>query len=158
MKATIRVKRAQGPWPKVEKGVRRAALAALEHSSLALEKVEVGIRLTDNAEVQELNRQYRGKDKPTNILSFAMLKDDFEPFGPPEEPVLLGDLVIAHEVVLSEARDQEKNFEDHLAHLVVHGILHLAGYDHERSPEEAFRQETMEIAILAHMGINNPYE
>ncbi|MBF0109987.1 MAG: rRNA maturation RNase YbeY [Magnetococcales bacterium] len=122
-----------------------------------MEGVEVAIRLADDDEVRQLNRHHRGIDAPTNILSFAMM-DDPDPFLPlEEEPRLLGDLVLAFETVDREAQAQGKRFEDHLCHLVVHGILHLAGYDHERSEEEEKRQEAMEIAILAHLGIDDPY-
>ncbi|MBF0138654.1 MAG: rRNA maturation RNase YbeY [Magnetococcales bacterium] len=136
--------------------MRHAALIALDHLG-GFEDVEVGIRLTDDAEVRELNDQYRGRDRPTNILSFAMY-DDAPDSRPPGHPLLLGDLVVAYETVVREAQEQGKTFTDHLNHLVVHGILHLAGYDHERSAEDALSQENLEIAILSRLGIANPYE
>ncbi len=156
MKATVRVDRVQSQWPKVKKMVRHVALIALDHLG-GVEDVEVGIRLTDDAEVRELNDQYRGMDRPTNILSFAM-HDDAPDSRPPGQSLLLGDLVVAYETVVREAREQGKTFTDHLNHLVVHGILHLAGYDHERSAGDALRQENLEIAILSRLGIANPYE
>ncbi|MBF0172731.1 MAG: rRNA maturation RNase YbeY [Magnetococcales bacterium] len=156
MKATVRVSRERSRWPKVEKKVRQAALAVLERVG-GMDGAEVAVRLTHDEEVQSLNLHYRGIDRPTNILSFAMM-DDPDDIEFPEAPLLLGDLVLAFETVVREAEMQGKTFEDHLTHLVVHGMLHLLGYDHERSPEDALRQETMEIAILAHMGIDNPYE
>jgi len=156
VKATVRVSRERSRWPKVEKKVRQAALAVLERVG-GMDGAEVAVRLTHDEEVQSLNLHYRGIDRPTNILSFAMM-DDPDDIEFPEAPLLLGDLVLAFETVVREAEMQGKTFEDHLTHLVVHGMLHLLGYDHERSPEDALRQETMEIAILAHMGIDNPYE
>jgi len=161
VKGTIRVERDKSRWPKVKKQVTKVARAALAYGAGGAgggreDAGEVGIRLTDDAEVRELNHRYRGQDKPTNVLSFAMM-DDGEDWPHPGQPRLLGDLVIAYETVVREAEEQGKSFEDHLAHLVVHGILHLTGYDHERSPEEALRQETAEMAILSPLGIANPY-
>ncbi|MBF0130973.1 MAG: rRNA maturation RNase YbeY [Magnetococcales bacterium] len=161
MKGTIRVERDKSRWPKVKKQVTKVARVALAYGDMCVaggceDTCEVGIRLTDDAEVRELNHRYRGQDKPTNVLSFAMM-DDGEEWPHPGQPRLLGDLVIAYETVVREAEEQGKRFEDHLAHLVAHGILHLTGYDHEQSPEAALRQETAEIAILSRLGIANPY-
>lgn len=112
---------------------------------------EVVIRLVDEAESAALNRRYRHKAGPTNILSFP-----FE--APPEVPVdLLGDLVICAPVVENEAAAQGKGLDAHWAHMVVHGILHLLGYDHAEAGE-AERMEAEEIEILERLGINNPYE
>ena len=111
---------------------------------------ELTIRIVDNEESQLLNHQYRGKDKPTNVLSF--------PFEVPEgvELNLLGDLVICLQVVASEAIEQHKSLEAHWAHMVIHGCLHLLGYDHI-SDEEAEEMESLEIDILSKLGFNNPY-
>lgn len=111
---------------------------------------ELTIRIVDNCESQSLNHQYRGKDKPTNVLSF--------PFEVPEgiELDLLGDLVICAPVVKAEASEQEKPIIAHWAHMVVHGCLHLLGFDHI-TEEEALEMETLEIDILAKLGFNNPY-
>lgn len=112
---------------------------------------EVSIRLVDEAESAELNRTYRGKDKPTNVLSFP-----FEaPEGVPND--LLGDLVICVPVVEREAREQGKTSAAHWAHLVVHGLLHLQGYDHIED-DEAEVMEAKEIAILQGLGFPNPYQ
>lgn len=111
---------------------------------------EVTIRITDNAESQELNHQYRGKNKPTNVLSFP-----FE--APPQLSLpLLGDLVICAPVVQEEAHAQNKPLEAHWAHMVIHGCLHLLGFDHE-TEADADEMETLEIAIMQQLGYNNPY-
>ncbi|MBO9488940.1 rRNA maturation RNase YbeY [Endozoicomonas sp. G2_1] len=121
-----------------------AALASYQRN------FELTIRIVDNSESQSLNHQYRGKDKPTNVLSF--------PFEVPEgiELDLLGDLVICAPVVKAEASEQKKPIIAHWAHMVVHGCLHLLGFDHI-TEEEALEMETLEIDILAKLGFNNPY-
>lgn len=114
-------------------------------------EAEVTIRVVDEAESQQLNLDYRGKDKPTNVLSF--------PFQQPPglELPLLGDLVICAQVVLAEAAEQGKSAQAHWAHMVVHGCLHLLGFDHIKE-DEAEEMEAEEIQILAELGFSNPYE
>jgi probable rRNA maturation factor len=107
---------------------------------------EVAILLTDDAEMQALNLKWRGKDAPTNVLSF--------PSG--EEQGHLGDVVLAYETVEGEAEQQNIAIADHAAHLVVHGMLHLLGYDHEQE-DDAVKMETLETEILATLGIADPY-
>ena len=115
------------------------------------EEAEVTVRLVDEAESQELNHTYRGKDKPTNVLSF--------PFECPPgiELPLLGDLVICRQVVESEATEQGKPLMAHWAHMVVHGSLHLLGYDHIEDGE-AEEMEALEIEFMAVLGFANPYQ
>lgn len=115
-----------------------------------LDEPELTIRITDEAESQELNREYRGKDYPTNVLSFP-----FE--APPEIPIpLLGDLVICAPVVFREAEEQAKTAESHWAHMVIHGCLHLLGYDHIND-DEAEEMEGIERQIMASLGYKDPY-
>ena len=117
---------------------------------------EIGIACVDTAESQQLNLQYREKDKPTNVLSF--------PSDIPEEMLALldaeplGDLVICIPVVLQEAAEQHKKPLDHFTHLLVHGVLHLLGYDHETCEADAEEMEALEIAILKKLTIENPYQ
>ncbi|MET1028862.1 MAG: rRNA maturation RNase YbeY [Dongiaceae bacterium] len=114
---------------------------------------EICFVLSDNRRMRRLNSQYRGKDKATNVLSFAALDAGLPPRGTPWH---LGDVVLALGVVRQEARQQRKRMADHVSHLVVHGVLHLLGYDHE-DDAEAERMEGLEIAALKRLGIDNPY-
>ncbi len=115
-----------------------------------LEQAELSIRIVDNEESQQLNSQYRGKDKPTNVLSF--------PFEMPEGITLdlLGDLVICAEVVAREAQEQKKPLMHHWSHMVIHGVLHLLGFNHINN-EEAEEMEQLEREILASLDIPDPY-
>jgi len=114
---------------------------------------EIAVRVVGEAESRELNRTWRGKDKPTNVLSFPA------PVVPAERAARrpLGDLVICARVVRHEASRDGKPLEAHWAHMVVHGTLHLAGYDHEQGRSERLRMERREIAVLKSFGIGNPY-
>lgn len=127
---------------------QRWVLAVLEGR---LDAAEVVIRVVDEQESQQLNRDYRGKDKATNVLSF--------PFEVPSqvESAHIGDLVICAPVVIREAAEQQKPAVDHWAHMVVHGMLHLLGFDHQ-DEAEANEMESMERGILGLMGIPDPYE
>ena len=112
---------------------------------------EVTVRIVDIEESQALNRDYRGQDKPTNVLSF--------PFAAPPgiELPLLGDLVVCRQVVEQEASAQRKPLMDHWAHMIIHGCLHLLGFDHIKD-DEAQIMEAKEVVLLAQLGINNPYQ
>ncbi|MBC8339838.1 MAG: rRNA maturation RNase YbeY [Rhodospirillales bacterium] len=121
---------------------------------------EASIVLADDAFVQNLNREYRDRDTPTNVLSFPASGPESGPETgkemPPGMPVLLGDIVVAFETTAAEASQQGKGLSDHLCHLVVHGMLHLLGYDHQTSTE-ADTMEALEIEILEGLRIPNPY-
>ncbi len=121
--------------------------------------VEVSILLTNNDEIQALNLEYRDKDKPTNVLSFSSLSEEELRFLPKTSPypIMLGDLVLAFETLLEEVRVEKKPFLDHFNHLVVHGMLHLLGYDHE-SDDDAECMKEKEIMILQSLNVNNPYQ
>ena len=128
--------------------VRRAIEAACDGGDR-----EVSVRIVDSAEIRTLNREYRGKDSSTNVLSF--------PAGdvaglPKEQPEPLGDIVVCASVVRDESAAQGKSALDHWAHMLVHGALHLLGYDHQ-SDNEAEAMEALEAAILAAQGIDDPY-
>lgn len=119
---------------------------------------EISVLLTNNPHSQELNHAYRGKDKPTNVLSFPSLsKEELEKITRVQSPLILGDIVLVQEIVLNESEQQKKSFLHHITHLVVHGTLHLLGYDHEEE-EEAIEMEKLEINILENLGISNPYQ
>ena len=117
---------------------------------------EVALLLTDDDEMHTLNRDWRGKDKPTNVLSFPGLEGGHAALLPPEAPRPLGDIVLAYETCIREADEQGKPFAHHVQHLVVHGVLHLLGFDHERE-DEAAAMESLEIRVLAGLGLPDPY-
>jgi probable rRNA maturation factor len=127
--------------PGVERLVRKAARAALGTRIRSLT-----VALSDDRRVRALNRRDRKQDKPTNVLSY-----------PSGEKTFLGDVVLARQTVWREAREQKKTPADHLAHLVVHGTLHLLGHDHETSDADAERMEALERRILTKLGIADPY-
>jgi probable rRNA maturation factor len=147
--------------PAVEALCQRVVDAALRTGNDApaegpAETVEISLVLADDAMVQGLNRQYRGQDKPTNVLSFAALDGDAGTPQPDGSPVLLGDVVLAFETTAREAAADGKTLADHLSHLLVHGVLHLLGYDHD-DEGEAEEMERRERLILAGLGIADPY-
>ena len=140
--------------PEIVETACRAALGAGESvwGGTAPETVEVSIVLADDDTVHALNRQYRGIDKPTNVLSFPTEK--WEEGG--GQPVLIGDVVLGFETVKREAKLANKPLGHHVSHLIVHGILHLLGYDHE-TDSDAAEMEPLETAILARLNIPDPY-
>jgi probable rRNA maturation factor len=183
MSAALAAPRGDGTWgridvviesalwdgePAAESVVRRAIVAAAGAARPG-RGGEVSVVLTDDAAIRALNRTWRKIDKPTNVLSFPA-----EPAAGPGQPVspqgggessrqratmgapLLGDIVIAYETVAREASEEGKRFSDHLAHLSVHGFLHLLGYDHD-SDAAADAMEQLEVRVLAHLGVPDPY-
>ena len=156
----------EDPWPEGEWDdlATRAAVAAIERTPqgewIGLPTaIEIAVRLTSDAEVHTLNRQYRGKDKPTNVLSFPMVQPDLLDTvtqGSDDGEVILGDIVLAHGVCVAEAEEKRISVEHHATHLIVHGVLHLLGHDHgDDATAEAM--EEIERAALASLGIADPY-
>lgn len=156
----------EDPWPDGDWGVlatraARAAVEATPHGELATGPalIELSVRLADDDEVRSLNKQYRGKDKATNVLSFPMIQPDLLDTvtqNSDDGEVLLGDIVLAHGVCTAEAVEKGVSLADHATHLIVHGTLHLLGYDHH-GEGEAEAMESAEIAVLAGLGIADPY-
>ena len=150
----------EGGWAEL---ARRAATSAIAESAFPQlgsgpRPVELGIRLTGDEEVRALNAEWRGKDKPTNVLSFPMAEadelDDDADDGP---ELMLGDIVLARGVCAAEAADKAISIEAHASHLLVHGTLHLLGYDHH-DDDAAADMEAREVRALARLGIADPYE
>ena len=138
------------------RAVREALSAEPPVGPVATGNVELSVVLTDDRAVRRLNRDWRGQDKPTNVLSFPAQNGMPARHLPRGVPVLLGDVVVACGVAATEAAAQGKTLRAHLAHLVVHGVLHLLGHDHE-ADADAERMEALEAKILRRMGIANPY-
>ena len=140
-------------WAALADRAARAALAASRFAAILPAETEVSIKFTSDAEVQSLNAEWRGKDKPTNVLSFPMAEPEDLAAAP-----MLGDIVLARGVCEAEAADKRIEVESHAAHLVVHGMLHLLGYDHETSDADAEEMEGIERRALASLGIADPYQ
>lgn len=130
--------------PDVEQFTKNIVNAVLEEFEPPFGALD--ILLCNDARIHELNQQWRGQDKPTNVLSFEAIDDN-----------VLGNIAIAHDYCLREAQAQHKAFKDHITHMIVHGVLHLVGYDHI-DDDEAAEMEALEVEILGKLGINNPYE
>ncbi len=147
-------------WEALASNAGAAALGETPHAGLdrAGYAVEVAVRLADDVEVQGLNRQYRGKDRPTNVLSFPMVQPDLIDglANSDDGEVLLGDIVLAWETVAAEAAAKALSPADHAAHLIVHGMLHLLGYDHD-GDAQGTAMEAIETAALARLGLADPY-
>jgi probable rRNA maturation factor len=135
----------------LEATAKRAVAEALALVNMA--DAQVALNFADDETLAGLNAQWRGKPKPTNVLSF--------PAGPgmtpPDEPPFLGDVILASGVTRMEAQEQGKSWKDHTTHLIIHGVLHLAGHDHE-TEDEAAVMEALEIRAMAALGLANPYE
>jgi probable rRNA maturation factor len=141
--------------PDADAVIQRAVAAAAEIVDEDIGEAEIAVMLTDDAGIRTLNSNWRGIDKPTNVLSFQALRPT-SPKGPDDAPRMLGDIAIAFETTRKEADDEQKPFDHHLSHLAVHGFLHLIGYDHENE-DDAEAMETLEQEILAQLGIPDPY-
>lgn len=145
----------------VEKAVDTAVrFAAIPELADPVVPVSVSIKLSDNAEIHDLNREWRAKDKPTNVLSFPMLDDeelDALRTGAYDAPeIMLGDIILAYEICAAEAAEKDIPVAHHATHLIIHGMLHLLGHDHIKDDEAAL-MEALEVKALASMGLHNPY-
>lgn len=149
------------PWPKGTwdtLAAEAAQAAANVAPELGNKRLCASILFTSDEEIHALNKQWRQRDKPTNVLSFPMLERldlvHLDPDGPPE---LLGDIALAHETCAREAAEKNVSIQSHASHLMIHGLLHLAGYDHEISDGDAQKMEALEVKALALMGVADPY-
>ena len=154
-----------GAWedglPQAAALVRRACKLVLDESDLVDVNgvIELAVVLTDDEYIRDLNHTYRGKNKPTNVLSFPAVQNAVSAMKIAARrgmPLMLGDIVLAYEAIEREAAQQDKSMQDHLTHLVVHGCLHILGFDHEE-PHEAEIMEQLEKELLAKIGIADPY-
>jgi probable rRNA maturation factor len=141
--------------PEAEAVIQRAVAVAAEIVDADVGEAELAVMLTDDAGIRTLNSNWRGIDKPTNVLSFPALQPS-GPGGPDDAPRMLGDIAIAYETTHRQADEEQKPFDHHLSHLAIHGFLHLIGYDHEKDGD-AEAMETLEQEILAQLGIPDPY-
>ena len=147
-------------WKELARKAAEAAIAESAYPELADagRSVEISVTLTGDEQVRELNAHWRGKDKPTNVLSFPMADElDLTKANVAERELLLGDIILASGVCAAEAAEKGVSFEDHAMHLMVHGTLHLLGYDHHRDAEAA-DMEAREVRALERLGIANPYD
>ena len=144
---------ASNEWTKEEISFVKEILTISFNSMSKKKFKEISVRLTGDKEIKKLNKQYRNKNSPTNVLSFCSLSD----FNHPDTLEMLGDIVISKDTILREAKNSKKNFNQHLTHIGIHGLLHLLGYSHDKE-KEALIMEGLEIDILKDLGISNPYE
>lgn len=139
------------------KSIIKYVLSLMPNFSI-VDEVEVAILLTNDTEMERLNQNYRGKNRPTNVLSFPFVEiDPNKPleFQPPKDYTYLGDIAFGYEIITLESK--EKGFYEHFVHLLVHGLLHLLGFDHEVGEKNALEMEKLEVEILKHFSINSPY-
>jgi probable rRNA maturation factor len=159
---TIEINIEEEEWqktcPNAERIIKEAATAALHGAGIAgkAQSIEVSVLLTNDEYIQSLNHNYRDKDKPTNVLSFPLEEFVAGNYADVGGDIAIGDIIFALETISREAQEQTKSMEEHLAHLAVHGTLHLIGYDHEND-HDAEIMEALEVTILAGLGIANPY-
>ena len=146
-------------WDQLVRDAAEAAIAESAFPSLANSErpVELSVRLAGDEDVRALNAEWRGKDKPTNVLSFPLAEADDLGTNIAEQELLLGDIVLARGVCAAEASDKGVSVEQHATHLLVHGTLHLLGYDHQ-DDDAAADMEAREVRALSRLGIANPYE
>lgn len=147
----------EGDWDGLADRVAETAQSVAPE--LANPRLVTSLLFTIDTRIHELNREWRQRDKPTNVLSFPMLeRTDLVHLDPDEgPPEMLGDIALAYETCAREAEEKGIPLEHHATHLILHGLLHLAGYDHEISDEDAEKMEALEVKALALLGIDNPY-
>ncbi len=147
---------------KIGEAVALACLQAKKPAALKERAFDINIILTTDANIKKLNKNYKGKDKPTNVLSFPQIKmeglkkSDLKMY-PQEMIIPLGDIIIAHQITKKEAKAEQKEFEAHVMHLVIHGVLHLLGYDH-KTKKAAELMEKLEVKLMKALDYPNPYE
>lgn len=150
----------ESDWTDLAAQAAKAAIGASSHAGIMSRNfaIEISIKLSDNAEVHSLNNAYRGKDKPTNVLSFPQIQPDLlESLANTDDgEALLGDIILAYETCRDEAAAKSISLSSHVTHLIVHGSLHLLGYDHENEADAGV-MENCEIKALATLAIANPY-
>lgn len=143
-------------WPDLAE--RAAEAAQVVAPELANQRLTASLLFTVDEEIHTLNREWRSKDQPTNVLSFPMLtREELLSLKPDGGPEMLGDIALAYETCVREAAEKGISVADHAAHLIIHGLLHLAGYDHAHTDAEAEAMEQLEINALAIMGLRSPY-
>lgn len=141
--------------PDLEKLAQLVCHKTLEFAGYQKPTIEISLVFGNDEFIQNLNRDYRERDKPTNVLSFPQYEPD--QLSKDEDYLILGDIILAYETIAREADEQEKPLRHHTAHLIAHGLLHLLGYDHENDAD-AEKMEALEIRILKTLGIKNPYD
>jgi len=145
-----------GDWEAL--ATRAAAAAGEGEPLLANPRLIASVLFTSDEEVHVLNREWRDRDKPTNVLSFPMLeREELEDLAPEGPPAMLGDIALAYATCAREAAEKGVTLDAHATHLIVHGLLHLAGHDHVDSDEQAEAMERLETRILAKLGLADPY-
>ena len=159
-KTEINIQITDNAWckniPDVESYVKQCILSILNFLEIK-EPIELGILLSSNGEIAEINNKFRNKNCPTNVLSFNQSKNDEIFFYKDSERRVIGDIIIAYGIIEIEAIEQKKQLKCHFLHMIIHGFLHLLGYDHV-SVEDSEKMEKMEIELLANFGVSNPYE
>ena len=159
-RSSLHLERAILLWRRVRglsSRLTRATNATLAHLPLGVARVEFTLLLTSDVAVRRLNRDFRGMDKATNVLSFPQVaRRQLSKIGKTKEPVYIGDIAIAYQYVVKDAKAEGKDLKDHVTHLLIHGLLHLFGYDHQTTAT-AVRMERLETKIMAELGLPDPY-